>query len=819
MAKASIGLAMMARDAEQTLGKCLDSIRPYVEQIVVGIDVTTTDNTKQVALDHGADVVFPLTVSEEHTCPKHGTVMAQHFAKARQETWSHLDPNLDFYLWLDADDVVKGGEKYADVCTKILQGPAIGCWQNYHYGTVNDGAQTNTLFARERLCRVKTHDGIKIDWQWQHRVHEAIAPKNVRDPHWVIDLAAVPEVYHQEHRHSSHNSSSRNLLLLEIDLEENPNDERTLFYLGNQYFALKQWTEAIYWYERLCRIGKNHYEVWQAWCYASQAYEFLGDLAASAQAAHLAMDVEPKHPEPYQRLASLALIGGEFEKCLYWTEQARHKEPPPFFVFQNPLATTYNERVMRADALAALGRVTEARIENEAAYKVVPNETVGQAIQHYARLERDHATANAFLTLNQGQSDEVVLANYERLGLPDSVKQFGRLRDRVIPAYLRRRSTSQRRIVFWCGRSLEEWSPLSLTTTGIGGSETAVIEIAKRFAADDWRVDVYNGAGRYEGEYDTVGYWEPERLDNGHADVWVTWRHPEVLPRNADKALLWLHDLNYGPGMAEAIREWDRLSNHHVCGVSQWHAEMLERYYDLERVSFVPNGIDLARFLPGVRKEAFDCVYASSPDRGLDRLLNLWPAVLNREPGARLHIAYGWDNIDKLIQRNLRAYVTSQGGRGDLLDFKQHCLNMIKNLGSAVVDHGRISQTELAKLYSESAAWVYPTSFLEVSCISAMEAMAGGAVPVTTRVGALPETVGKAGLLVNGMPESRTFPDFYTNVLLGVLTDVNLRKPLEIMARKRAAELTWDNAYRKWQEVLGVTSPNGVIEAREMVAV
>jgi glycosyltransferase involved in cell wall biosynthesis len=787
----------MARDAAETLPKCLASLAPFVEQIVVGVDVTTTDQTKAVALDHGA-IVFDLTVSEEHTCPQHGTVMAQHFAKARNETWRRLDSNLDFHLWIDADDVLKGGEHLAALCERITASPAIGAWFDYHYATMNDGKQTNTLFSRERLCRVRTPNGTPIVWEWQHRVHEVIAPKNVSKPEWYIDPACPIAVYHQEGRHSSQNSSTRNLLLLEIDLEENPHDHRAMFYLGNQYFALGKWPEAIYWYESLARVGNNHYELWQSWCYASLAYERLGDLNGATRAAFAAMDIEPRHPEPYLRLASIALLTGEHEKTLFWTDLARGRENPPFFVFKNPLDYTFNARMPLSDSLAALGRIGEARSELEAAYQVLPEPTVGAAIQRYAALERDSATASAFLTIVAGQSDEAVIDTYERLALAPSVRQFGRLRDRVAPAYLRRRSTSQRRIVFWCGRSLEEWSPVSLTTTGIGGSETAVVEIAKRFAADDWRVDVYNGAGRFEGEYEGVGYWDPERIDRAHADVWVSWRQPQMLPPNADKALLWLHDLNYGPQMAEAIREWDRRPDHHVCGVSQWHAEMLGRYYDLERTEFLPNGIDLERFLPGVRKEAFNCVYASSPDRGLDRLLGLWPQVLQREPGAVLHIAYGWNNADKLIER----------GRGDLAHLKDHCLKLIAGFGASVVDHGRINQTELAALYSQSAAWVFPTDFLEVSCISAMEAMAGGAIPVTSRVGALPETIGKAGILVNGMPNSRVWPDFYVNVLLGLLADVNLRKPLEIVARRRASELTWDAAFCKWQEVLGFTKVN-----------
>src|SRR6185295_17084434 len=140
----------------------------------------------------------------------------------------------------------------------------------------------------------------------------------------------------------------------------------------------------------------------------------MGNLDGATAAAFRAMDIEPQHPEPYLRLSAIASLAGEHEKCIWWKKQADTKVEPPFFVFKNPLDYTYNARMPLADSLAALGRVSEARGELEAAYQAMPNESVGQAIRHYAGLERDHATANAFLTLAQGKSDEDVINTFER---------------------------------------------------------------------------------------------------------------------------------------------------------------------------------------------------------------------------------------------------------------------------------------------------------------------------------------------------------------------------------------------------------------------
>src|SRR5690242_16082270 len=107
-------------------------------------------------------------------------------------------------------------------------------------------------------------------------------------------------------------------------------------------------------------------------------------------------------------------------------------------------------------------------------------------------------------------------------------------------------------------------------------------------------------------------------------DVLVSWRRPDAHSMNLDarQKVLWCHDLHYGPEAAEHMGQWDV-----VLGVSGWHAEMLGRYYGVA-ADHVPNGIDMGRFPEDVsRKAPFQCVYASSPDRGLLKLLNLWPDV------------------------------------------------------------------------------------------------------------------------------------------------------------------------------------------------
>src|SRR5581483_4940202 len=134
------------------------------------------------------------------------------------------------------------------------------------------------------------------------------------------------------------------------------------------------------------------------------------------------------------------------------------------------------------------------------------------------------------------------------------------------------------------------------------------------------------------------------------------------------------------------------------------------------------------------------CVYSSSADRGLDKLLAMWPKIRERVPDAELHVFYGWDVFDRfLIQQP------------HMIAFKTLVLNQVHDLGGeegGVFMHGRVGQRELSSYMRESRVWTYPSYFLETSCIGAMEARAAGLPIVTTSSGALQETVGEHGILL-----------------------------------------------------------------------
>jgi glycosyltransferase involved in cell wall biosynthesis len=297
------------------------------------------------------------------------------------------------------------------------------------------------------------------------------------------------------------------------------------------------------------------------------------------------------------------------------------------------------------------------------------------------------------------------------------------------------------KIVIWTGPAWETWGPASLKT-GIGGSELAAIHMAAGLANLDHDVEVigqvnpevWNGA-RFSDfrEYVDAG---AKRIA---CDVFVSSRHLPALQLEPTTRLsvLWMHDIHVGADPHGFMKEYDIVFN-----LSGWARDTARRHYPgvpTGRFVVTRNGIDTKLFAGPVTKEGCKVVYSSSPDRGLDKLLDWWSAIRAMRPDAELHIYYGFDTWERMA--NLRKDKIAKLQIGI---FRTRLASME---GQGVVAHGRVGQEELARAWMGASLWLYPTSFCETSCITAMEAQAAGAWPITSRLAALPETIRHGDLI------------------------------------------------------------------------
>jgi len=208
-----LSLCMIVRDNARTIRPCLESIRPWVDEMVV-VDTGSVDETPRIAAGLGARLFhFP---------------WCDDFAAARNESLRHA--RGDWLFWMDSDDTIDAG------CGRRLRQLALGdaaasllgyVVQVHCPGGREDGALDVTTVDHVKLIRNRP------DLRFEGRIHEQVLPAIRRaggEVAWtdlyVVHSGSDPSPEAQERKRR------RDFRLLRLELEERPEHTFTLFNLG-----------------------------------------------------------------------------------------------------------------------------------------------------------------------------------------------------------------------------------------------------------------------------------------------------------------------------------------------------------------------------------------------------------------------------------------------------------------------------------------------------------------------------------------------------------------------------------------------------------
>lgn len=359
------------------------------------------------------------------------------------------------------------------------------------------------------------------------------------------------------------------------------------------------------------------------------------------------------------------------------------------------------------------------------------------------------------------------------------------------------------KVILYAPGAYEQWSPASINTTGIGGSETCLTYLAIGLSKRGYDVRVY--ADAVPGIIGNT-VWRPASRFRAteKADAVIVSRAPQTfdVDLHAPVRALWCHDATYGDMLTP--RRAERITD--VIALSKWSRSMLHEIYpflDEAQTRVIRNGVSFEtmngepKFPHGNR--GFDerkpvCIYSSSADRGLDVLLALWPQIREQVPEAELHVYYGWETLDKMAAM-----------RPDLLVFKHKVLELVDAAGGeqgGVHMKGRIGQFDLYEAMQEARVWSYPTYFTETSCIGAMEARAAGLAVVTSKLAALEETVGDHGLLLDVNENQHPGPEQFAGIVSKLLADEEHWTRWHEKALDGIEECSWERRLDDWEALI-----------------
>lgn len=173
----------------------------------------------------------------------------------------------------------------------------------------------------------------------------------------------------------------------------------------------------------------------------------------------------------------------------------------------------------------------------------------------------------------------------------------------------------------------------------------------------------------------------------------------------------------------------------------------------------------------------------------------MWPSIKLAFPDATLDICYGWNIFDRIAHNNPERQA-----------WKAKMIELMKQVD--VTEHGRLSKKKLQELRKSCGILAYPAHFQEISCISVMEAMRDGLVPVTTDLAALKET-NDCGVLIKGDIYDPNVKQEYLTKLLEVMGNEALYKETQQKCFQKSKKFAWEKVEKEWEKLFdySVTEP------------
>lgn len=781
-------------------------------------------------------------------------IMLADFGAARQFGWERAQG--DYLIWIDGDDVFQGGPNLRNIIATLEKDRNDTALLHYDYASDERGNVTCKL-TRERIVKKSANS------RWHNPIHEVLLPigrgrlfdecsvKHIRQ-----EYNLQPEVQHRNLKvllkwfeKNKDNPDPR--MLFYLGMEERflwPHKAVERF---KHYCEISGWDEergiAHYLMANIHERSGNHKEAladyglaaleahwnpdplfgaariayykkdWEK-CIEWTRKGFEVDAKSSGRKSALMYDPLDRLYRPYIFYSAALIESGHMKDALEACEKGlKYNQQDPHLIGNKEVAEAFlkgkaKERQTMSGNLTLRFKADEPL--EDPPVDIPSDVMITFALQMWKRNMAEGLYAKALNFIDSlpvitgydakiRSARELTISKMEKLPTSpeNSTKPIPQI-PAPVAATTSRIEIPQGKlnILLWTGPAWEDWGPRSLDTTGIGGSETAAVCMARELAKIGHQVTVLSQCGSEEGTHDGVKYVHYERAiqrpQDYPSDIFISSRHPHVFeyPFQFKASFIWVHDIHVGhhtSKLGEMLLKADRF----LC-LSEWHKDFFLHTYPFihkDSVIVTKNGIDLKYFKEEPAKIGNRMIYSSSPDRGLERLLDLLPRIRDQVPDTELHIYYGFHNWKKMAEAFQNQDELQRIGQFERLIDE-------KTKEGGVFYHGRVSKQELANAYLSSKVWPYPTWFTESYCIAAIEAQAAGCVPVATALAALPETISH-GFVLKPPNTSANYEEAFVKRVVTLLKDDTIRLKYAKAGREYAFQNhSWSKVALSWEK-------------------
>lgn len=176
------------------------------------------------------------------------------------------------------------------------------------------------------------------------------------------------------------------------------------------------------------------------------------------------------------------------------------------------------------------------------------------------------------------------------------------------------------------------------------------------------------------------------------------------------------------------------------------------------------------------KKQKNKFIWTSHGYRGIEKLLEYFHEIRKKIPDAELY-----------IYRDITAFSENALNEINNYDYFHYC--------------GKLEYDNIPSEFESSEIWFYPTNFTESYCISALEAQMAKCVCIGSNIGALPETIGDRGFIINEQIWSDEYKEKAINEIVDITNNEERKKKYQEAGYEWAKTQTWENRAEEWYKL------------------
>lgn len=262
--------------------------------LVVVVDTGSTDDTVEKLRARGA------MVYEE-------TIVPWRFDAARNLAMDHIPEDFDICVSNDIDEVFEPGWREKLEQEWKPEHTRARYWFAWSH---EDSGKITKKFPMEKIHR-------RHGFRWVHPVHEVLEYSGSDEDNTVFIDGIV-----LHHKPDPNKSRGQYLPLLELSVQENPQDDRGMFWLGREYFYNERYEDAIKTLEHHLKLPTARWDEERSASMRFMAKAYLGqDNRQEAKRWLLRSAAECMHiREPWLELAKLGYLDADWPLCIFACE-------------------------------------------------------------------------------------------------------------------------------------------------------------------------------------------------------------------------------------------------------------------------------------------------------------------------------------------------------------------------------------------------------------------------------------------------------------------------------------------------------------------